>query len=543
MRCFGRMTPQSGANASTCSTPQLRQRIVGDLRGCGHFPRQTWITSIAAMLSVSVSFHGCDSVAVDQPALAQQSAEAPQTPEPPSSTSTSKANQNRSGNDWPVFLGPSGNGISQETNLITSWPADGPPVLWSKEIGTGYSAPSVQGDQLVVFHRQGDSEVIECLSAANGNPIWRSEYRSAFRDPYGYNNGPRCSPLLDGDRCFTFGAEGVLRCSNMKTGTQIWQRKTQEEFTVPQGFFGVGATPILVDGILIVPVGGQPNSCLVGMNPDNGETLWESVGQKTWEGVETGFRRNPTYEWTGEEMVISYSSPMAATIHGQTHVLCLTRQGLVSVDPKTGEENFHYWFRSATHESVNAARPVVVDDTVLISSTYEVGAACLKIAPGGKSFDVLWKTQDTLETHWSTATYYQGYYYGFTRRHERDATMVCIDAKTGDLAWESDGWGKPVEGLRQNREGQAMDEEGNVIPWPFYGRGSATLADGCFYVLGERGTFACVEANPKEWNETARCAAPGMSYPSWAAPVISRGRMFLRDEDTLICLDLAKPAE
>src|SRR5690606_32306526 len=109
-----------------------------------------------------------------------------------------------------------------------------------------------------------------------------------------------------------------------------------------------------------VLVGGQPNSGVVAFDADTGETLWESVGRQTWDGADTGVASDPKYEWTGEEMVVSYSSPIAATIHGKRHVLCLMRQGLVSVDPETGAENFHYWFMSRAYESVNAARPVVV---------------------------------------------------------------------------------------------------------------------------------------------------------------------------------------
>lgn len=502
-------------------------------------PKDVWVTGLGSLKAATCLFccvlFGCGDAVVDTSASAEPSSPTAQT-----SDSSENSTASLPGHDWPVFLGPQHNGVSQEHDLATKWEQDGPPVVWAKEVGTGYSAPSVQGHRLVVFHRVGNEEIIECVDAASGEPIWKTAYESSFRDPYGYNNGPRCSPLLDGDRCYTFGAQGLLRCTNIVDGSAIWERNTQEDFTVPEGFFGVGATPILVDDVLIVPVGGQPNSCLVGMDPATGKTLWESVGKETWEGVETGFRRNPVYEWSGDEMVISYSSPIAATIHGKTHVFCLTRQGLVSVDPKTGDENFHYWFRSSVHESVNAARPVVVDDTVMISSTYDVGAARLRINEDGKSFEQMWRTDDTLQTHWSTATYLDGFYYGFTRRHERDATMVCIDASTGEVAWETNGWNEPVDGLRQNRQGQAVNGDGEVIPWPFYGRGSATLADGSFYVLGERGTLACVKADPKQWQETARSFGPMMSYPSWAAPVLSRGRLYLRDEDSLVCLDIAE---
>src|SRR5687768_12532974 len=97
--------------------------------------------------------------------------------------------------DWPQFLGPSRNGRSSETGLLEKFSTNGPPLLWQKEIGTGYSAPSVRGGKLVLFHRIGTNEVVECLNATNGKPIWRFTYLSNFQDPYGYNNGPRCTPL------------------------------------------------------------------------------------------------------------------------------------------------------------------------------------------------------------------------------------------------------------------------------------------------------------------------------------------------------------
>lgn len=449
------------------------------------------------------------------------------------------ANAAPSTNDWPEFLGPGGNGAVDATDLITKWSSDGPTKLWSKDIGAGYSAPSILGDRLVVFHRVKNEERIDCLNPATGAQIWSTSYPSSFRDPYGYNNGPRCSPLLRGDRCYTFGAEGVLRCSSLENGDTIWERNTHDEFEVPEAFFGVGATPILVDDILVVPVGGQPNACLVGMNANTGETLWSSVGKQTWDGVETGWRRESNYEWTGAEMVISYSSPIAATFYGKQHVLCLSRQGLVSVDPQSGHENFKYWFRSEKHESVNAARPLVVGNRILISSTYGCGAAFLEVQPDGTSFKEIWRTEGTFETHWSTAVYKDGYFYGFSGRHEPTATMVCINATNGEVRWSTSGWEQPLDGLRQNGLGQAIDgATGDVIPWPFYGRGSATLAGDVLYVLGERGTLATVRATPDAWTETSRSIAPEMTYPAWPSPVIAQGRMYLRDEDSLVCLDL-----
>ena len=126
--------------------------------------------------------------------------------------------------DWPQFLGPHRNGTSDETGLLDRWPANGVTVVWEKSLGTGYSAPSVRGDRLVLHHRIGDEEIVECFEAATGKPLWRHGYPSQFIDPYGYNNGPRCTPLLSADRCYTFGAEGKLLCLELHSGKLIWQR-------------------------------------------------------------------------------------------------------------------------------------------------------------------------------------------------------------------------------------------------------------------------------------------------------------------------------
>lgn len=445
--------------------------------------------------------------------------------------------------DWAEFLGPHRNGVSDERGLLEVWPESGPPVAWTRKVGTGYSAPSVRGDRLVLHHRLGDQEIVECFDAQTGTPRWRTAYDSRFRDPYGYNNGPRCTPLLTADRCYTYGAEGKLYCLSLTDGSVIWRRDTLLDFKVPEGFFGVGCSPCLEGDKLIVLVGGQPNAGVVAFHADTGETLWQAVGQSTWDGMtdESG----ETYKWTGDEMVVSYASPVVATIHGQRHLLCLMRQGLVSLDPQTGRERFKYWFRSSVHESVNAAVPVVVDDTVMISAAYRVGAACLRVHPDGDRCEVQWRDARNLLTHWSTATPLNGRYYGFSGRHEQEGELRCIDAQTGGVAWSTSGWEQPLDRLGQNpATGEIVDRTtGKAVPWPFYGRGSAILADGKFIVLGERGTLALVRATPEKFEEISRCRGPEMGNPSWTAPVLAHGRLYLRDEDSLVCLDLRRGAE
>jgi outer membrane protein assembly factor BamB len=429
-----------------------------------------------------------------------------------------------SAEDWPQFLGPHANGISNETGLLDSWGEKGPPVLWEKSIGTGYCAPVVRSNTLVLFHRVGGKETVEAVDAATGKTIWSQGYSTTFRDPYGYNNGPRSSPLLTEDKCYTFGAEGMLTCVDLKSGKIIWQRDTAKDWQIPQAFFGVGSSPVLEGDKLIVMVGGQPNSGVVAFDLLTGKTLWESVGEKNWQGIPmTGWPGERTVTWNPNEKQASYSTPVAATVNGQRQVFCLTRQGLVSLDPTNGAVNFTFWFRSLLNDSVNAMDPVVIDDMVLISGAYyHVGAVLLQVQPGNKSVKELWRST-ALETHWNTPVYKDGYVYSFSGRNEPDARFRCVEYKTGKIMWDRDERWRGHEPLSQT-----------------YGRGSAILADGKLICLGEAGFLGIFKPNPEKPEEVCKAQIAELHYPCWAGPILSNKRLFIRSEDKLVCFDLAK---
>lgn len=446
--------------------------------------------------------------------------------------------------DWPHFLGPHHNNTSDETGLASEWPTNGPPLVWEKTVGTGYSAPSIRDGLLVLHHRIGNEAIIEAMEASTGKTKWRHTAASRFRDPYGYNNGPRCTPLLTSNRCYTFSAEGLLTCLSLVDGDVIWQRDTAKDWDVPEAFFGVGSTPLLEDGKLIVMVGGQPDSGVVALNPDTGETIWESVGRKTWNGVEPiGWRTTKPYEWKGWEKTTSYASPIAATLHGQRHLFCLMRQGLVSLNPANGEVRFSRWFQAEANESVNAMTPVIQDDTVFISAAYyRIGSVALRVNPDGTSFEELWRSPEdpfnrnpetsnypepVMAIHWNTPVVHNGFLYAFSGRNEPDASFRCVELKTGRLRWN-----------RDERWRTRSTRQPNV-----YGRGSVILADDKLIVLGEGGKLGLFQPNPEQPEELCSWQVPQLQYPSWVGPVLSNGKLYLRSESTLLCLDLADKTE
>ncbi len=445
------------------------------------------------------------------------------------------------GEDWPRFLGPRGDNTSAETGLLDRWPTNGPPLLWEKQVGFGYGAPSALGQAVVLHHRLADTEIVESFDAGTGKSRWRYNTPSRFADPFGYNNGPRCTPVLTSNRCYTFGAEGRLLCLDLRTGSLIWERETAKDWTVPEPFFGVGSTPLLEGDKLIVMVGGQPNATVVALEAETGMTVWQNVGRSNWEDVRTiGWNGEKPYRWTGAEKLASYSSPVAATIHGRRHILCLTRQGLVSLNPTNGEVNFSRWFQAPVDESVNAMCPVVWDDLVLISGAYyRVGSVLLRIMPDGRSFEEVWRSPrqslerdsasgrlspPVLELHWNTPILHDGYLYAFSGRNEPDATFRCVEFHTGKLLWSRDERWRP----HSSRQPEV------------YGRGSAIMADHKLIVLGEGGRLGLFALNPREPEELCSWQVPQLKYPCWTAPVLSGKRLYLRSEDRLLCFDLSR---
>jgi outer membrane protein assembly factor BamB len=237
--------------------------------------------------------------------------------------------------------------------------------------------------------------------------------------------------------------------------------------------------------------------------------------------------------WPGERTVdwrrhrfdkqASYATPVAATVNGERLVFCLMRQGLVALKPENGETMFSYWFRAQPDESVNAANPVVSGNSVFISAAYyRAGSVLLSVKEGNRAVEPLWSGTQ-LEIHWTTPILHDGYLYAFSGRNEPDARFRCVDFATGKIMWDRDE--------RWRRYGSSP---------PTYGRGSAILADGKLIVLGEAGLLGLFRADPHEPKELARYQVQDLKYPCWAAPVQSDGKVFLRSEDKLLCLDFAK---
>jgi len=425
--------------------------------------------------------------------------------------------------DWPQFLGPSRNLVSKETKLLQEIPADGLPLVWEMETGTGYSSPVVAGGKLVYMHRVGDEERVVCLEPDTGEQIWEFGYATTFSDRYGYNNGPRASPTIVDDLVYVYGAQGKLHCLRLSDGRVVWRRDLAKEFSVPQDFFGTASTPLVEGGRLIVNVGAPEGPTVAAFDLKTGEVLW---------GATAGSQ--------GDLWGPSYASPVAADVHGKRRVFVFAggesrppTGGLIVLDPASGKIDFTFPWRSRSYESVNASTPLVFDDKALISATYKTGAALLRLNSDG-SFERGW-TSDDFDLHWTTPVRRDGHLYAFAGRNEPDAGLVAVNEQTGETAW------REVFEWKQTMKVQGGEREFYDSPY----RGSILEIDGRFLALGEHGHLMWLELTPKGGRILSRTQL-FLARETWNPPVVSKGLLYVTQNTRsidgkptrLLCYDL-----
>jgi outer membrane protein assembly factor BamB len=427
-----------------------------------------------------------------------------------SKTKPTKKNSLIAGRDWKQFLGPFGTSVSPETGIISPWPAQGIRLVWQKAMGTGYGMPAISGGRLYQFDREADRARLRCLDRGTGEPIWKFDYPTDYEDYYGYDNGPRCCPVVDGDRVYIFGAEGMLHCVHADDGKLIWKTDTRSEFHVVQNFFGVGSAPIIEGDLLILQVGGSV------ANPDRNAPL-KSNGT----GVVAFDKLTGKVRYKIGEEFASYSSPTIATINGRRWCFVLARGGLLAFEPASGMIDFHFPWRARAIESVNASNPVVIGDQVFISECYGPGSALLKVMNGG--CQVLWTDENkrfdkSMKCHWNTPIVHDGYLYGSSGRHPNEAELRCIELATGKIMWSQ----------------------------PDLTRSSLLMVDGHFICLTEDGKLLLLKVGPKKYEEVSRMELYKRGDPAssllhlycWAAPILSHGLLYVRGSDKLLCFEL-----
>ena len=387
--------------------------------------------------------------------------------------------------DWPQFLGPRRDGHSQEKDLLDAFPKSGPAIVWQRDIGEGYSGPVVSGDRLILFHRVGDEEVVECLSATSGKPQWKFTYSTRYQDQLGKGNGPRSTPTIAGDKVITLGAEGTLHCLTLADGKKLWSHSLTKDYKTPLGYFGIGTSPLVEQNLVLVNVGGK-NAGIVAFDLADGKEVWKATDDPP-----------------------SYSSPVVCTIDGARLAVFFTRTGAVVLDPKTGAIRYRQRWRARYDASVNAATPLIIGDLAYFSTSYETGSLLLKLRKDGAN--EVWTDESLMSNHYNTCVYDNGYLYGFDGRQEAGPNFRCVELKTKKVMWDIDR----------------------------FGCGTMICADGKLIVLTERGDLHLVQTTPTAFKELAKARLLDAG-PCRAQIALANGNLYARDQRKLVCVDLKK---
>ena len=432
-------------------------------------------------------------LAVTSPALADEAAASPV------STSASA--------DWPGFLGPRRDG-SYAGRIDVDWPEQGPSLVWSIPVGRGDAGPIVVDGRVLLFHRVEEDWVLEARSVADGSPLWRRAQPAAGRG----RSGPLATPLAVGSRLLTLAPQGRLQSWSLEDGALQWTVETLERFDGDRGFFGVGASPLVVGETVILNVGGKRGG-IVGLDVASGAT-----------------------RWTATDHGSSYASPRPFQVDGVLRVLVWTRQGLVELDPRDGRVGATFRWRSRMDASVNAATPVLVGDAVFLTASYSTGAVLLRRSrrdgcpadaagrdPGEAAgvqgsepappercvvWEPAWSTREALSAHYNTPVHLDGVLYGIDGRQEGRPSFRALRAEDGSVAWSIEDFGT-AHLLRAGRTLLALREDGAL--W-------------------------AVAADPERPRVLAE--AQPLDGGARAVPALAGGLLFARDRSRLVAIDL-----
>ena len=384
-----------------------------------------------------------------------------------------------SAQDWPQWRGASGDGKAAGPSVRTHWPTE-LTLKWRKAVGLGEATPALVGDRLFVFGRQGDEEVVACLQAVTGEPLWRHAYPAvAVTGPAAKYQGPRSSPAVSQGNVVALGVGGVLTCLDAKTGSLLWR---QDQFIKSRPLFFTAMSPLVTENRCVVHLGGENDGVVAAFDLASGKPLWE---------------------WRGEGP--AYSSPALITIARVPQVVVHTEKGLVGLSLASGQQ---LWSRPTPGKPGywNSASPVI-DAPYLYYTGQGFGTTAIQIGKQGDSFaaNERWHNE-RLGTVYNTPVLKDGLLYALSDRGQ----FFCLDTQTGKQAW--------CDTNRVSNFGTLVDV-GSVLA------GVTEKAD-LFIFRPSRDRF----------QEVARYKLSDL--PIYAFPVFSGNRIYVRDAQNVSLYEL-----
>jgi outer membrane protein assembly factor BamB len=396
------------------------------------------------------------------------------------------------GRDWPQWRGPNRDAVCLETGLLKSWPAEGPPLLWKHTgLGGGYSTPSIANGKLFGMSYRGNDEVVWCLDEATRKDTWVT--RIAGKGRVSYNEGSRCTPTVEGDRVYVVGVSGDVVCLDAGKGTVVWTKNFKKDFAgrMMSGW-GYSESP-LVDGERVIVTPGGEEAALVALDKKTGATIWKSA--------------------VPDSGGAGYASVMPAEVGGVRMYITWLGGMLVGVSAEDGSLLWKY--SQNANQTANIPTVLVKDNIVFCSTGYGSGTAVLKLSYEGgkvKATEVKFHRGRDLQNHHGGMVLVGDHVY---MGHGHNAGVpACVEFATGNIAW------KPERGVAA-------------------GSAAVLYADGHIIFRWQDGTIGLVEANPAEFKLKSTFKQPDRSRAAaWAHPVIANGKMYIRDQDVLLCYEV-----
>lgn len=413
--------------------------------------------------------------------------------------------------NWPFVRGPQFDGHSSETGIIDHWSEDGPPVLWSRNLGQGYSAVVAADDRVYTQAQNMTGQYLYCLEADTGNTIWEYRYDWPY-EAAGVYPGPRSTPTLANERVYFSSPDGYLGCLDADDGAEIWSVDMQDVYGISGCDFGYACSPTVTDNMVIMPVGGK-GAGVVAFDARTGAEVWKSTDEPA-----------------------SYTPAFPIELADTPLVVCYMKNAVLILD--RGDGTLRYRKELSQGYDEHSAWPVYSEPYLWLSGPFRSGSFVLDLSSLiDESGDVatLWRSK-TMSNDVCSSVFADGHIFGFdifdvqskTHRPSR-GIFRCISMETGEETW-SVGTGRP-------RRTSNTDEFSEDI-----GQSGIIVVDGKLIVLNELGELILLKADPQQRHELARCTILGGEL-TWTPPCLHKGRLYVRNQSRVVCVYIGNSAD
>lgn len=405
--------------------------------------------------------------------------------------------------DWPQWRGLNRDGHSPETGLFENWDADGPPLAWQADgLGSGYASVAVVGGRIYTTGNLSQGQAVVAIDAEKGEVVW-SQPLTPEVPQHGYE-GSRSTPTVDGDRLYVVTSGGGIACLQTADGKIVWRRDFADWQGKMMSGWGFSESP-LIDGDRVICTPGGARGMVVALDKRTGDEIWAC--QMPSYGGETGVGGKDLKDGAG------YASAVISEAGGVRQYIQLVGRGLIGVRARDGKLLWRY--ERVANGTANIPTPIVSGEFVFTSTGYGTGAALLRLRSTGdqtvEAEEVYWLDSRSLQNKHGGMLLVDGFVYCGTGNGQ--GLPICIEMATGEIAWGP-----------ERAEGS--------------GESSFVYADGHLVIRREDGTVMLIRATPEKFDLVQAFKPEYQEGKSWAHPVIANGRLYLREQDKLMCYEL-----